>query len=96
MADDGEPQENENEGRDNVMDEKEALEKMQKFGAAGELDEKKKAIMSLDEKILLKYEPISKVGKGAYGVVWKAIEKSSKKMVAIKKVYDAFLNDTDA
>ena len=69
---------------------------MQKFGAAGELDEKKKEIMNMDDDIILKYEPISKVGKGAYGIVWKAIEKSSKKMVAIKKIYDAYENDTDA
>jgi mitogen-activated protein kinase 15 len=50
----------------------------------------------MDENMRLKYETIAKVGKGAYGVVWRAIEKSTKKMVAIKKIYDAFTNDTDA
>jgi mitogen-activated protein kinase 15 len=36
------------------------------------------------------------LGKGAYGVVWKAIDKKNKKQVALKKVFDAFHNSTDA
>ena len=36
------------------------------------------------------------MGKGAYGVVWKAIDKFSKKTVALKKVFEAFHNSTDA
>lgn len=43
-----------------------------------------------------KFEFIQKLGKGAYGVVWKAIEKHSKKVVAVKKVFEAFHNSTDA
>lgn len=35
-------------------------------------------------------------GKGAYGIVWKATDKVSKKTVALKKVFDAFQNSTDA
>ena len=46
--------------------------------------------------MLMKYLTIMKIGKGAYGVAWKAIEKYSKRKVCIKKVYDAFANDTDA
>lgn len=36
------------------------------------------------------------MGKGAYGVVWKAIDKKTKNIVALKKVFDAFHNATDA
>jgi mitogen-activated protein kinase 15 len=36
------------------------------------------------------------LGKGAYGVVWKAIDKQTKQVVALKKVFDAFQNATDA
>jgi len=33
---------------------------------------------------------------GAYGIVWKAIEKKSRGIVALKKCFDAFRNATDA
>jgi len=37
------------------------------------------------------------IGKGAYGIVWKAIDKeNNKKVVALKKCFDAFINSTDA
>ena len=36
------------------------------------------------------------MGKGAYGVVWKSIDKQTKSTVAVKKVFDAFQNATDA
>lgn len=32
----------------------------------------------------------------AYGIVWKAIEKRSRAVVALKKCFDAFRNATDA
>lgn len=32
----------------------------------------------------------------AYGIVWKAIDKKSKEAVAVKKIFDAFRNPTDA
>ena len=43
-----------------------------------------------------------RLGKGAYGIVWKALDKrkdkasSSEKVVALKKIFDAFQNSTDA
>ncbi len=43
-----------------------------------------------------RYEILEKLGKGAYGIVWKAIEKHTKNKVALKKVYEAFHNSTDA
>ncbi|KAM3131666.1 Protein kinase domain [Paramecium bursaria] len=48
----------------------------------------------LDEAIKKKYEIVQRIGKGAYGVVWKA--KMKGKCVALKKVFDAFNNPTDA
>jgi len=38
----------------------------------------------------------SKIGSGAYGVVWKVIAKRSRKKLALKKIFDAFENATDA
>lgn len=32
----------------------------------------------------------------AYGIVWKAIEKRSRSVIALKKCFDAFRNATDA
>jgi len=50
----------------------------------------------IDKHVLKKYEIGQKVGKGAYGIVWKAVDKSSRKTVALKKIFDAFQNSTDA
>jgi mitogen-activated protein kinase 15 len=50
----------------------------------------------IDPSVLLKYEILQKLGKGAYGVVWKAIDKKTREMVAVKKIFDAFQNATDA
>ncbi|CAD8100644.1 unnamed protein product [Paramecium sonneborni] len=51
---------------------------------------------NIDEHILKKYEVIQRIGKGAYGIVWKAKDLKSLKIVALKKVFDAFNNPTDA
>lgn len=37
-----------------------------------------------------------KLGKGAYGIVWKATDKRTQQTVAVKKIFDAFRNETDA
>jgi len=50
----------------------------------------------VDQHILRKYEILQKLGKGAYGVVWKAIDRKSREVVALKKIFDAFQNATDA
>ncbi|CAL6056921.1 Mitogen-activated_protein kinase [Hexamita inflata] len=50
----------------------------------------------IDQHVLRKYEILSKVGKGAYGVVWKAINRKTNEIVALKKIFSAFQNDTDA
>ena len=46
--------------------------------------------------ILEKYELVRKIGSGAYGHVWKAIHRKSKRIVALKKIFDAFQHSTDA
>lgn len=40
--------------------------------------------------------PFQRLGKGAYGIVWKAIDKRTQQTVAVKKIFDAFRNETDA
>ena len=50
----------------------------------------------IEPHILQKYDILQRLGKGAYGIVWKAIDKKSNKTVAVKKVFDAFHNATDA
>ena len=50
----------------------------------------------IEPHILRKYEIIEKKGKGAYGIVWKGIDTKTRNIVAIKKVFDAFHNATDA
>lgn len=32
----------------------------------------------------------------AYGIVWKAIDRKTGEVVAVKKIFDAFRNQTDA
>jgi len=50
----------------------------------------------VESHILRKYEVVQKLGKGAYGIVWKAIDKRTQQVVALKKCFDAFRNGTDA
>jgi mitogen-activated protein kinase 15 len=50
----------------------------------------------IDAHILAKYEIIQKLGKGAYGIVWKVRDKDSNEIYALKKIFDAFHNATDA
>mmetsp|Transcript_77365 Transcript_77365/g.201634 ORF Transcript_77365/g.201634 Transcript_77365/m.201634 type:complete len:362 (+) Transcript_77365:50-1135(+) len=50
----------------------------------------------VDRHVLKKYEIVQKLGRGAYGIVWKAIDKKTREVVALKKCFDAFQNATDA
>ena len=50
----------------------------------------------VDRHVHRKYEIIQKLGKGAYGIVWKAMDKRNRGLVALKKIFDAFQNATDA
>ena len=60
-------------------------------------------ISVIDRRVSSKYEVGAKLGKGAYGIVWKAtvLERGGEKAVpqkevALKKIFDAFQNSTDA
>ncbi|GIY49948.1 mitogen-activated protein kinase 15 [Caerostris extrusa] len=50
----------------------------------------------VDPYVAERYEISRRLGKGAYGIVWKASDKANRKIVAVKKIYDAFRNRTDA
>lgn len=50
----------------------------------------------IDPHILKRYQIVSNLGKGAYGVVWKATDLKTGQVVALKKAFDAFNNPTDA
>jgi len=54
------------------------------------------SVDEVDKHVLRKYEITQKLGKGAYAVVFKAIDKKTKGVVALKKIFDAFQNATDA
>ena len=54
------------------------------------------SIAVIDKNILKRYEIIKKLGKGAYGIVWRAQDRTTGKLVALKKVFGAFQNDIDA
>ncbi|XP_057327347.1 mitogen-activated protein kinase 15-like isoform X3 [Microplitis mediator] len=53
-------------------------------------------LSEIDSHVTKHYNIIKRLGKGAYGIVWKAIDKKSKETVAVKKIFDAFRNQTDA
>ncbi|XP_018338450.1 PREDICTED: putative serine/threonine-protein kinase C05D10.2 isoform X2 [Trachymyrmex septentrionalis] len=53
-------------------------------------------VSEIDAHINKQYDIVRRLGKGAYGIVWKAIEKKRKDTVAVKKIFDAFRNQTDA
>ena len=51
----------------------------------------------VDKHVLRRYDIQQKLGKGAYGIVWKAEDRKNKgEIVALKKIFDAFQNSTDA
>ncbi|KAK9839690.1 hypothetical protein WJX81_006382 [Elliptochloris bilobata] len=50
----------------------------------------------IDKTVFKKYEIQTKLGKGAYGIVWKAVDKKTRDVIALKKIFDAFQNSTDA
>ena len=50
----------------------------------------------IDRHVTRKYEVVQKLGKGAYGIVWRAQDKKTRETVALKKIFDTFQNATDA
>nr|XP_014346981.1 PREDICTED: mitogen-activated protein kinase 15 [Latimeria chalumnae] len=53
-------------------------------------------VTEVEDHISQKYEIKKRLGKGAYGIVWKAIDRRTGEIVAVKKIFDAFRNRTDA
>ncbi|XP_041664010.1 mitogen-activated protein kinase 15 [Cheilinus undulatus] len=53
-------------------------------------------VSEVEEHISVKYEIKKRLGKGAYGIVWKAVDRQTGEIVAVKKIFDAFRNRTDA
>ncbi|KAM6899558.1 mitogen-activated protein kinase 15 [Xenentodon cancila] len=53
-------------------------------------------VSEMEEHISVKYEIKKRIGKGAYGIVWKAVDRQTGEIVAVKKIFDAFRNRTDA
>ncbi|XP_063040765.1 mitogen-activated protein kinase 15 isoform X2 [Engraulis encrasicolus] len=63
------------------------------------ISKRQKATMNVSEvedHISQRYEVKRRLGKGAYGIVWKAVDRTTGETVAIKKIFDAFRNRTDA
>ncbi|KAL3319047.1 hypothetical protein Ciccas_002297 [Cichlidogyrus casuarinus] len=50
----------------------------------------------VDAQVLNRFELKKRLGKGSYGVVWKAFDRKKNETVALKKIFDAFRNQTDA
>ena len=50
----------------------------------------------IEKHITDRYEILKRVGKGAYGIVWKARDKKSNRLCALKKIFEAFRNHTDS
>jgi serine/threonine protein kinase len=40
----------------------------------------------IEQHILQRFQILTKLGKGAYGVVWKAVDRKTNKVIALKKV----------
>ncbi|XP_059609517.1 mitogen-activated protein kinase 15 [Phlebotomus argentipes] len=58
--------------------------------------DKSNKMSEIDESIAKNFDMKRRLGKGAYGIVWKAVDRTTSKTVAVKKIFDAFRNVTDA
>ncbi|XP_037938594.1 extracellular signal-regulated kinase 7 isoform X2 [Teleopsis dalmanni] len=56
----------------------------------------KNKMCEVDDNISKIFDFKKRLGKGAYGVVWKAVDKRTNGTVAVKKIFDAFRDETDA
>ncbi|XP_039701950.1 mitogen-activated protein kinase 15 isoform X1 [Pteropus medius] len=50
----------------------------------------------VDDHVAQRYLLKRRLGKGAYGIVWKAVDRRTGEVVAIKKIFDAFKDKMDA
>eukprot|EP00796_Vickermania_ingenoplastis_P004956 gene4958-3556_t len=51
---------------------------------------------AIEAHILRRYEISKQLGHGAYGIVWRAEDRRTRQVVALKKIFDAFQNASDA
>lgn len=51
---------------------------------------------ALEDHVLERFDILKNMGKGAYGIVWQVRDKKSQKVLALKKIYDAFYNEVDS
>ncbi|XP_054727114.1 extracellular signal-regulated kinase 7 isoform X1 [Anastrepha obliqua] len=58
--------------------------------------QEKHKMSEIDENISKLFDVKKRLGKGAYGIVWKALDKRTNETVAVKKIFDAFRDETDA
>ncbi|XP_070063423.1 extracellular signal-regulated kinase 7 isoform X2 [Drosophila virilis] len=68
----------------------------EKLMAERQSNAQERRIHELDQNVERYFEVRKRLGKGAYGIVWKATDKRQKDTVALKKIYDAFRDETDA
>lgn len=57
---------------------------------------KKEVYDTVDSKLLKSFEIIKKLGQGTDGQVWKAKNKKTGNVCALKKIFDAFRNASEA
>ncbi|XP_006879490.1 PREDICTED: mitogen-activated protein kinase 15 [Elephantulus edwardii] len=50
----------------------------------------------VDQHVAQRFLLRQRLGQGAYGIVWKAVDRRTGEVVAIKKIFDAFKDKTDA
>ena len=60
------------------------------------MSKKEERVDLVEDHIKRRFILQKKVGQGAYGVVFKAIDKKTKELVALKKLFGAFQDDTDS
>ena len=60
------------------------------------MSKQEEPVDTVEEHIKRRFILQKKVGQGAYGVVFKAIDKKTKELVALKKLFGAFQDDTDS
>ncbi|XP_067637279.1 extracellular signal-regulated kinase 7 [Eurosta solidaginis] len=58
--------------------------------------QEKHKMSEIDDNIVKLFDIKKRLGKGAYGIVWKALDKRTNETVAVKKIFDAFRDETDA
>lgn len=50
----------------------------------------------VESQVSKKYEIMQKLGKGAYGIVWRCKDRKTQEILALKKIFDAFQDASDS